>query len=323
MILRYSMLRHKPGIFKAMTGLSVALFDELVWDLEPAYAQATVARRERPGRKRAVGAGHPCCLAARDEVLLTVIWLRHSVTQEALGYFFGVSDTTALRAIGRVLPVLEAAGRDTMRQPPPARRQRYGVAEALRAFPELADLDDEARVVDSFEQRVQRPTDQKEADRHYSGKKKAHTLKVQVVVELGSGSIREVTPSVPGPCADPTLLRDSGALERLPQGTRMLGDKAYRWKKKAETDAPLPPPVAIPRRKPRGKPLPPEDGVYNRAFACVRITVEHVIRDLRIYQALSHVDRHRRQQHTARTCAVVELRARRCRPGRRDQRRLA
>jgi len=35
-----------------------------------------------------------------------------------------------------------------------------------------------------------------------------------------------------------------------------------------------------------------------------------VIRDLRIYQALSHVDRHRRQ-HTARTCAVVELRARR------------
>jgi len=48
-----------------------------------------------------------------------------------------------------------------------------------------------------------------------------------------------------------------------------------------------------------------------------------VIRDLRIDQALSHVDWHRRRQHTARTCAVVGLRARRCRPGRRDQRRLA
>ncbi len=42
MILRYSQLRHKPGIFKTMTGLTVALFDELVWELEPAYAQATV-----------------------------------------------------------------------------------------------------------------------------------------------------------------------------------------------------------------------------------------------------------------------------------------
>jgi len=202
---------------------------------------------------------------------LTVIWLRHYVTQEALGYVFGVSDTTALRAIGRVLPVLEAAGRATMRTPPPARRQRYGVAETLRAFPKLADLDDEARVVDSCEQRVQRPTEQQEADRQYAGKKKAHTLKVQVVVEVGSGHIREVAPSVPGPCADPTLLRDSGALERLPPGTRMLGDKADRWKKTEQATA-LPPPVAIPRRKPRGKPLPPEDGVVNGAFACVRIT---------------------------------------------------
>ena len=33
MILRYSQLRHKAGIFKTMTGLTVALFDELVWDL--------------------------------------------------------------------------------------------------------------------------------------------------------------------------------------------------------------------------------------------------------------------------------------------------
>ncbi len=110
MILRYSLLRHKPSIFKAMTGLTVALFDELVGDLKPAYAQATATRWERPGRKRAVGAGHPCCLTARDEFLLTVIWLRHYFTQEALGYFFGVSDTTALRAIGRVLPVPRGSG---------------------------------------------------------------------------------------------------------------------------------------------------------------------------------------------------------------------
>src|SRR3954470_14128511 len=109
MSLRYSVLSHKPAIFKAMTGLTVALFDELVWDLAPAYSQATVARRTRPGRQRAVGAGHPHSLAPRDEFLLTVIWLRHYWTQEALGYFFGVSDTTVLRAIGRVLPVLEAA----------------------------------------------------------------------------------------------------------------------------------------------------------------------------------------------------------------------
>ncbi len=77
MLLRYSVLSGKPAIFKAMSGLTVALFDELVWDLEPSYAQATYDRRSRPERQRAVGAGHPCRLSARDEFLLTVIWLRH------------------------------------------------------------------------------------------------------------------------------------------------------------------------------------------------------------------------------------------------------
>lgn len=322
MLLRYSVLSRKPAIFKAMSGLTVALFDELVWDLAPTYAQATYERRSRPDRQRAVGGGHPCCVPPRDEFLLTVIWLRHYFTQEALGYFFGISDSTARRVIARVLPLLEAAGRDTMRQSPPSRRQRWGVAEMLRGFPELADLDDEARVVDTFEQRVQRPVDHKEADRHYSGKKKAHTLKVQVVVELGTGAVREVAPSVPGPCADPTVLKESEALERLPPGTRMLGDKAYHGGDKGRDPA-LPPRTASPRRKPRGKEPPPEDIVFNRAFARVRIVVEHTIRDLRIYQALSHVDRHRRQAHAARVCAVVGLRARRCRVGRRDQRRMA
>jgi hypothetical protein len=42
-----------------MTGLTVALFDELGWDLAPAYAAATVAWRTRLGRQRAVGASWP------------------------------------------------------------------------------------------------------------------------------------------------------------------------------------------------------------------------------------------------------------------------
>jgi len=363
MLLRYTTLSRKPAIFKAMTGLTVALFDDVVWDLGPAYGAAAYERKERPGRQRAVGGGRHCRLEVRDEFLLTVVWLRHYFTQEALGYFFGVSDTTALRAIARALPVLEAAGRDTMRQPPPSRRARLGVAEALRAYPELADLDDESRVVDSWEQRTQRPTDHKEADAHYSGKKKAHTLKSQIVVQLGTGSVLEVSPSVPGPVADPPLLRDSGMRERLGPDHRAMGDLGYvgadkdkdkdkdatgratgrakgkratgRVKGKGATDngnedkkekeraGGVIPRIVTPRRKPRGQPRPPEDVVFNQTFARARIVVEHSIRDLRIFQALSQVDRHRRKGHERRVCAVVGLRARRCRPGRRDQLRAA
>jgi hypothetical protein len=320
MSLRYARLSQHPPIVQAMTGLSVALFDELVWDVRPALAAARYARQERPQRQRAVGGGRRCALPEREEVLLTVIWLRHYFTQEALGYFFGVSDSTAKRAIERVLPVLEQLGRATMRQPPPSRRQRYGVAEALHAFPALAALDDETGVVDSYEQRVQRSRDRHEADRHYSGKKKAHTLKAQVVVELGNGNVREVTPGVRGPVSDPRLLRQSGVLGRVPPDAPLLGDQAYHGLGRGPGGTPR---VVTPRRKPRNKERPPQDRAFNRAVARVRIVVEHSIRDLRTFQALSQADRHRRRGQAARVCAVVALRARRCRPGRRDRWRLA
>lgn len=108
MILRYGYLSRYPRVFLIMTGLPLAAFDELVRDLLPAYAAAERARLDRPGRRRAIGGGHPFALRPRDQLLLTVVWLRHYPTQEALGYFFDVSDTAARSVIERVLPLLKA-----------------------------------------------------------------------------------------------------------------------------------------------------------------------------------------------------------------------
>ncbi len=59
----------------------------------------------------------------------------------------------------------------------------------------MGDLPDLAVVIESFEQRVQRPQgpdptkrkSREEADRWYSGKKKTHTIKSQVGVDLHTG----------------------------------------------------------------------------------------------------------------------------------------
>ena len=63
----------------------------------------------------------------------------------------------------------------------------------------------------------------------------------------------------------------------------------------------------IPRRKPRGKPRPPEDVAYNQAFARQRVKVEHTIGEVRRFACLTQTDRHRRQHHTARVRAVAGL----------------
>ena len=59
-----------------MTGLQVSEFDEQVRDVQPAYAAAERVRLSRTGRKRDIGAGHPFALNDRDQILLTVVWLR-------------------------------------------------------------------------------------------------------------------------------------------------------------------------------------------------------------------------------------------------------
>jgi hypothetical protein len=112
MIMRYEPLRNAPQVFKAMTGMTVAQFEALVARVQPLLVEAERARLSRDGRVRAIGAGHPFELSPADQILLTVVRLRHSLTHEVLAYFFGVSKPTAARAISRILPVLEDAGRD-------------------------------------------------------------------------------------------------------------------------------------------------------------------------------------------------------------------
>jgi DDE superfamily endonuclease/Helix-turn-helix of DDE superfamily endonuclease len=241
--------------------------------------------------------GHPFTLQVRDQILLAVLWLRIYPTNEVLGYLFGVSDSTVSRTIARVVPLLEQAGRDTMRLPDPGRKHRQELPEILHDTPQLAVI------IDTFEQKVQRPKDRDEADQYYSGKKKTHTLKSQVAIDEDTGAVVDIAESVRGPTADLTVLKDSQLLDRLPEGVGGMGDLAY-----VGIGAVHPQGLgAAPRRKPRGHPRPREDIVYNTAFSRRRITVEHTIGRLRRYQAITQPDRHHRQHHTERVRSIAGL----------------
>lgn len=227
--------------------------------------------------------------------------------------------------MARGLPLVEALGLRSLRLPDPKTAARKTLPDLLRETPALAV------VIDSFEQRVQRPqapptepptgaspqeTDPSAqagppdahrqphpADRWYSGKTKQHTSKSQVAVDETDGRIVDVSASVPGPTADIELLRQSGLMTALPEGVGGLGDLAYVGRDKIAPQTA----GAPPRRKPRGKPRPEEDKAFNRAFARRRIVVEHGMARLRKYQALAQTDRHHRKKHRSRVRAVAGL----------------
>jgi DDE superfamily endonuclease/Helix-turn-helix of DDE superfamily endonuclease len=297
MIVRYRYLKTHPNVFLKMTGLPVAEMDRLVGDLLPAFTQAESQRLRRPDRQREIGAGRTAELDERDQMMLTVVWLRVYPTHAVLGYLLGVSDSTVSRIIRRVLPLLEQAGRDTMRKPDPGRKRRRSLEDVLSDTPELAVI------IDSFEQKVQRPKDPNARDGFYSGKKKTPTFKSPVAVNEDTGAIIDVSNSVPGPTADITLLEQSKLMQRPPHGGGGIGDLAY-----VGIDRLHPQGLgACPRRKPRGKSRPPEDVAYNTAFSRRRMIVENTLGRLRRYQSLTQTDRQHRHNRTARVGAVAGL----------------
>lgn len=297
MSLNYVHLSKHPSVFVTMTGLHIDEFDALADEILPLHAQAERRRLHRPKRKRAIGAGHPFGLVPRDQLLLTLVWLRHYPINTVLGYLFEVSESSARRAVLSMLPLLEQTGRDSMRLPQPSKRHRRSFDALLNDLPELLV------VVDSFEQRVQRPVSPTEAHGYYSGKKKQHTLKSQLAVDQRTGEVCDVSASVGGPTADISLLAQSELLARLPAGVGSMGDLAYVGSYKLH-----PQQLGFaPRRKPRSKPRPAEDALYNTAFARERIVVEHTIDRMRRYKALDQTDRHHRKQHAQRVVAVAGL----------------
>jgi hypothetical protein len=294
-MMKYVHLSQYPKVFKSMTGLQVGEYDKWLAGVLPAYRQAEQARLERADRQRGMGGGRAASLSDGDQILLTVIWLRQYPVHEVLAYFFGVSAAAVSRYLAHVLPVLEQAGQDTMRMPDPGRKRRRKLDDLLTETPELVV------VIDSFEQKVQRPADPTARDALYSGKKKTHTLKSQVTVDEETGQIADVSDSVPGPQADLKLLKQSGVLQRLPEGVGGIGDCGYQGIHD------LHPLAFSPRKKPRGKPRPAQDVAYNTAFSRRRIIVENTLNRVRRYQALSQTDRHHRRHHAARVRAVAGL----------------
>ena len=295
MIARLANLRKSPSVFRHLTGVTVGVFDELAATVVPAVEDARRKTLDRPDRERAVGGGDTFDLPVIDQVLLAVVWLRQYPTNEVLGFLFGVSDSTASRAIARCVAALERAGMDTMRMPDPGRGRRKKLPTVLADTPGLAV------VIDTFEQRTHRPKRRQRA--YYSGKKKAHTLKSQLGVDEDTGRVVDVSDSAPGPWSDMKVLKKSRLLKRLPKGVGGIGDLAYVGMGELHPDGL----GASPRRKPRGKERPPEDRRYNRAFSRRRIVVEHTIGRLRTYRAVSHVNRHSRKGHAARVRAIAGL----------------
>ncbi len=162
-----------------------------------------------------------------------------------------------------------------------------GVDRQIVLTPDQSGCPDYLAFVDATEQPVERSSDYETQKKFYSGKRKSHTIKTEIVVNE-RGRIRHVSESVPGSTHDLTLLRQSGVPALVPPGVTVGGDCGYRG---MHNDFPNHS-VILPYRPDAGTVLTPEQKLHNHFLASIRVVVENTLAELKHFQALVVKFRH-------------------------------
>jgi hypothetical protein len=269
-------LREAPMAFRRLTGITPAAFDDLLARLTPRYEQADARRKARPGRERKPGGGRKHALTLADRLLMLLIYYRTYVSHAFLGFLFSIDDSAVGRNINPLGPLLAGIFRI------PERRIELAADEIRELF------------FDATERPTRRPKrGQKE---FYSGKKKRHTIKTQVVV------VRKRKP--PGPGAKARRLRIAAVSESSPgsahdkkiydaarvvasRDARRTGDTAY-----------LGTGLETPARKPRGGELTERQKAGNRRLSRRRVAAEHGIGKMKVWRIASERYRNPVGKHT-------------------------
>lgn len=263
----YTQLARKPKQFHALTGYTMEEFDALLLAFATCF-QAYVQRHTLEGKRRQkrqyASYKNSPLPTMEDKLVFILMYLRKATTQDIFGEVFGMPQPVANKWIHILHPCLNQA------------LIELGATPA-RAMPDLQVEDDEAKVYfqDGTERPIQRPKDQEVQKTYYSGKKKRHTVKNNVVVNA-QGKIVLLTPTCEGKKHDKKIA-DEAELT-LPQGSALYQDTGFQgFALEGVT-------ILQPKKKPRGGELTAEDKEHNRKISRVRIRVEHAIGGVKRYR---------------------------------------
>jgi hypothetical protein len=278
-------LHKHPALILAFTGIPAEEFWDMVGKMEAKLTAHEIERHTRDDRKRAVGAGRKFDQSLAQRTVAVLSYLRLHVPQLVIALMFGLTQCDISRDLRRLLPLINSI------LPCPEvweiTKNNQESKELVVLLPE--QLANGLALVDATEQRVSRPGKSNETRKlYYSGKKKAFTIKTQMVTD-DDHHILAISASVPGSMHDKKLSDEVETLERLPDGCEVDADKGYQGMAdqvglvtacNPETGIEQQVPrltVYTPFKKVKGKELTEQQEEFNSQLSAVRIRVEHCI----------------------------------------------
>ena len=98
MSISYKLISQKPIIFSRLVGMKVKDFESILEKPTPLQQKKVLAAYKRPGRDFK--------LDLADMLMMLLIYYRSYITQEFLGYLFGIDDSRVCRLIKKIEPLL-------------------------------------------------------------------------------------------------------------------------------------------------------------------------------------------------------------------------
>jgi hypothetical protein len=274
--MQYATLRDKPRTLRSLTGLYPSEFEALLPSFGAAWENFVAETFERTGRKRAYGGGRKAHLSQlEDKLLFILVYFRIYPTQEVQGYLFGMSQAQANEWVHRLSALLNQA-LGTEQQLP--ERQPANLEAVLSSCPSLEF------VIDGSERPINRPKDKYKQKDYYSGKKKTHSVKNNIITERG-GKVMYLSGTHVGKKHDKKIADEEGY--RFPPGSKLLQDTGFQgYQPEGVT-------VVQPKKKPRNGELTAVEKLINRAISGLRVEVEHHIGGIKRCQILVQKFRNR------------------------------
>ncbi|MCB0745078.1 MAG: transposase [Ignavibacteriae bacterium] len=255
----YHVARKNSTIFKSLTGLSVKQFDKL----NKSYS------RFHPSLNK-LGRTHS--LEESEHALFFILfYFRHYPTQQLFAFILRCDQSQISRWIKLFSVPLLKVSRNYISK---GRRKINSLSKLQQSCPEVQLL------IDATERPVQRPSFNQE--RVYSGKKKRHTIKNQIISDKENRLIYSVSKTYTGKTHDFKVFK----YESLPKGTpkhiRILADTGYIGIENTVDN-----PVSLPNKASKNFPLTEAEKSQNSILSSHRVVVENIFAHMKNYHILA------------------------------------
>ena len=248
--------------FKEAVGIPKILFETIV----PVLAEKV--------NKLHKGGGRNPSLCIEDLLLMTLKYYREYPTFSSLGLIFGIDKSNAFRWIIKIENMLTNIFENII-----------NIEVKCDDFNKKGkEITVSEKLVDVTECTIQRPKNSELQVYYYSGKKKKHTIKIQLIVDEKTKEIVSIAFDA-GSIHDFLLFKNT--TKNLNKLISFLADSGYQGITNIFKNS------MIPKKKSKYNPLNDQDKELNKLISSTRITIEHVNCQLKIFRILSEKYRSR------------------------------